>query len=225
MRARATGQGVHIECAQTEIILRVLATTVAMESVQPGSARPGVRPTSAPWGVYPCAGEDEWCVITARDDADWQRLVHGLGNPEWAQKPEFATTEGRRDASSAIEAALSKWTRERTPAEVTELLQTAGVPAGFMRRVTDFAEDPHLVARRFIRTFDQPWVDRPVQTENGPSLALGIPEPELRPAPLLGQHTREICARVLGMSSDEIDALFEAGALEEVVAPVAAVHV
>jgi crotonobetainyl-CoA:carnitine CoA-transferase CaiB-like acyl-CoA transferase len=224
MRARTTGQGVHIECAQTEIILGVLATTVAMESVQPGYATPGVGPTSAPWGVYPCAGDDEWCVVTVRDDADWQRLVYALGNPEWAQKPELATSEGRREASSAIDAALSEWTGERTPFEVTDVLQAAGVPAGFMRRVTDFAEDPHLVSRRFIRTFDQPWVDGPVQTENGPCLALGIAEPELRPAPLLGQHTREICAHVLSMSTDDIDALFEAGALEEVVAPVAAVH-
>jgi crotonobetainyl-CoA:carnitine CoA-transferase CaiB-like acyl-CoA transferase len=224
MRARTTGQGVHIECAQTEIILGVLATTIAMESVQPGYARPGVGPTSVPWGVYACAGDDEWCVITVRDDGDWQRLANALGNPEWAETPEFATTEGRRAAAPEIDAAVSEWTRERTPFEVTEVLQAAGVPAGFMRRVTDFAEDPHLAARRFIRTFDQPWVEKPVQTENGPTLSLGIAEPELRPAPLLGQHTREICARVLGLSAAEIEALFVAGALEEVVAPVAAVR-
>jgi crotonobetainyl-CoA:carnitine CoA-transferase CaiB-like acyl-CoA transferase len=219
LRARTTGQGVHIECAQAEIILGILATTIAMESVQPGYARPGVGPTSAPWGVYPCAGDDEWCVITVRDDGDWQRLVHALGNPEWAQGVEMASTEGRRGLAAEIDAALSDWTRERSPFEVTQLLQAAGVPAGFMRRVTDFADDPHLAQRRFIRTLDQPWVNKPVQTENGPCLALGIAEPELRPAPLLGQHTREICARVLGMSSNEIDALFAAGALEEVVAP------
>ena len=196
-----------------------------MESLEPGYARPGVGPTSTPWGVYPCAGDDEWCVITVRDDADWQCLVNALAEPEWAVKPELGTTEGRRAAANAIDAALSDWTRERTPFEVTEVLQAAGVPAGFMRRVTEFSEDPHFAARRFIRTFDQPWLDEPVKTENGPCLALGIAEPELRPAPLLGQHTREICARVLNMSASEIDALFAAGALEEVVAPIATVPV
>ena len=219
LRARSTGQGVHIECAQAEIILGVLATTIAMESVQAGYAVPGVGPTSIPWGVYPCAGDDEWCVITVRDDADWQRLAGALGNPEWALAPEMLGTEARRARARDIDAALSAWTSQRTPFDVTQVLQAAGVPAGFMRRVTDFAEDPHLAERRFIRTLDQPWVDKPVLTENGPCLGLGIAEPQLRPAPLLGQHTREICARVLGMGADEIDALFAAGALEEVVAP------
>jgi crotonobetainyl-CoA:carnitine CoA-transferase CaiB-like acyl-CoA transferase len=219
MHARTIGQGVHIECAQAEIVLGVLATTIAMESVQPGYAVPGVGPTSAPWGVYPCAGDDEWCVITIRDDTDWQRLVGALGNPDWAHIPEMDTTEGRRTRAAEIDAALSGWTRERTPHEVTQILQAAGVPAGFMRRVTDLAQDPHLADRRFIRTLHQPWLEKPVLTENGPCLALGIAEPELRPAPLLGQHTREICARVLGMSPDEIEALFAAGALEEVAAP------
>jgi crotonobetainyl-CoA:carnitine CoA-transferase CaiB-like acyl-CoA transferase len=219
LRARSTGQGVHIECAQAEIILGVLATTIAMESVQAGHAVPGVGPTSTPWGVYPCAGEDEWCVITVRDDADWQRLAGALGKPEWALAPEMLGTEARRARARDIDADLSAWTSQRTPFDVTQVLQAAGVPAGLMRRVTDFAEDPHLAERRFMRTLDQPWVDKPVLTENGPCLALGIAEPQLRPAPLLGQHTREICARVLGMGADEIDALFAAGALEEVVAP------
>ena len=110
MRARTTGQGVHIESAQAEIILGVLATTIAMESVRPGYAVPGVGPTSTPWGVYPCAGDDEWCVITVRDDADWQRLASALGSPEWALTPDMLETEGRRARAREIDAALSAWT-------------------------------------------------------------------------------------------------------------------
>ena len=28
----------------------------------------------APWGLYPCAGEEQWVAITCRDDAEWQGL-------------------------------------------------------------------------------------------------------------------------------------------------------
>jgi crotonobetainyl-CoA:carnitine CoA-transferase CaiB-like acyl-CoA transferase len=222
LRARSSGQGAHIDCAQAEIILGMLATTLAMESLEPGYAAPGVGPTSVPWGVFPCAGDDEWCVITVRDDSDWRRLGGALGDPEWAGAPEMATTEGRRRAAAGIDARLSAWSRERSPVEVTRTLQAAGVPAGFMRRVTDLTEDPHLAARRFVRTLHQPWVEKPVLTENGPCLSLGMAEPDLRPAPLLGQHTREVCERVLGMTPPEIEALFSAGALEEAPAPEAA---
>jgi hypothetical protein len=48
------------------------------------------------------------------------------------------TTGGRRSLAAEIDVALFTWTRERTPFEVTHILQVASVPAGFMRRVTDF---------------------------------------------------------------------------------------
>jgi crotonobetainyl-CoA:carnitine CoA-transferase CaiB-like acyl-CoA transferase len=35
------------------------------------------------------------------------------------------------------------------------------------------------------------------------------------PAPQHGEHTREICATILGLDEAEIDALLEAGVLEE----------
>ena len=41
-------------------------------------------PPDAPWGVYPCAGDDEWCVVTVRDDGEWVRLREPLG---WAGGP------------------------------------------------------------------------------------------------------------------------------------------
>jgi crotonobetainyl-CoA:carnitine CoA-transferase CaiB-like acyl-CoA transferase len=169
--------------------------------------------------VYPCAGDDEWCVISVRDDADWKRLVRALGSPAWAVDAALSTTEGRLARTADIDRELSEWTAELTPQQVTDRLQAAGVPAGFMRRATDYLDDPHLTARHFFRQLDQPWVDGPVVTENGPCISLGIADPEMRPAPLLGQHTRDLCYRLLSMSEDDIDALFEAGAIEETRAP------
>jgi hypothetical protein len=39
--------------------------------------------------------------------------------------------------------------------------------------------------------------------------------PGVEPAPLLAQHTREICHSVLGLPDLEIDRLIEEGSLEE----------
>jgi crotonobetainyl-CoA:carnitine CoA-transferase CaiB-like acyl-CoA transferase len=38
---------------------------------------------------------------------------------------------------------------------------------------------------------------------------------DVRPAPKLGQHTREIARRLLGMSDAEIEKLIASGALED----------
>jgi len=42
-----------------------------------------------------------------------------------------------------------------------------------------------------------------------------MPEPRIEAAPLLGQHTRRICRDLIGLSEAEIDALLEAGIVEE----------
>jgi crotonobetainyl-CoA:carnitine CoA-transferase CaiB-like acyl-CoA transferase len=50
-------------------------------------------------------------------------------------------------------------------------------------------------------------------TETGPARYAHIPPAELRPAPMPGEHTREICQKLLGMDADQIDLLIADGAL------------
>jgi hypothetical protein len=71
-----------------------------------------------------------------------------------------------------------------------ETLQAVGVPAGNMQRLSEFDNNAHFLARRFFRHFDQPSFPGTLQTENGPVSFSELPEPEIRPAPFRGQHTR-----------------------------------
>jgi crotonobetainyl-CoA:carnitine CoA-transferase CaiB-like acyl-CoA transferase len=96
-----------------------------------------------------------------------------------------------------------------------ERLQAAGVAAAWMMRPPDdHAGDPHFVERGLYRTLEQPGLG-PISMEDGPFRSSGVPPVRMEPAPLQGQHTREICARVLGMAADEIETLVAAGVLEE----------
>ena len=92
-----TGEGGHVEVAQVETTIGILGDLYMEEALQAGSARPrgNHSPRGAPWGVYPCAGADEWCVITVTDDAAWRGLRSAVGDPAWAQDPELATGPGR----------------------------------------------------------------------------------------------------------------------------------
>jgi crotonobetainyl-CoA:carnitine CoA-transferase CaiB-like acyl-CoA transferase len=94
-------------------------------------------------------------------------------------------------------------------------LQSAGVPAGMMQRVTELSSDPHLCARGFLRTMTHPLLRRPVPTENAPAIFTSIADPGLRPAPMPGQHTRQLCSRLLGLSDEAIDELIVEGVVEE----------
>jgi crotonobetainyl-CoA:carnitine CoA-transferase CaiB-like acyl-CoA transferase len=214
-----TGCGVHIRSSQAESILMMLSDLIAAESVAPDTVQVhgNTRPDAAPWNVYPCAGDDEWCVITVRDDSDW-RLRSALGDPRWARDPAYTTTAGRVASRAEIDAQLAAWTTGYTPRQVTERLQAVGVPAGFMQRVGEHEDDPHFAARDFLVPMEQPGMDARL-VENGPFRATHVPEPEIRPAPGMGEHTREIATELLGLDAEQIDALLGQGVLQETAAP------
>lgn len=211
-----TGRGWHADAAQFETAIQLLGDLFAQESLAPGTVRPqgNASPRGAPWGAYPCAGEDEWCVINVRNDAEWAALREALGDPGWARRPEYAGAPGRIRARDAIDRELAAWTSGRTPREAMERLQSRGVPAGLMAHARHHAEDPHLEHRRYPQSVDQPGLGS--MLFEGPGFrGSDLPDPVVRPAPLLGEHTREVCAELLGLSGAEIDALLEAGVLED----------
>jgi crotonobetainyl-CoA:carnitine CoA-transferase CaiB-like acyl-CoA transferase len=214
--ARERRVGGHLEVAQVEVIIGLLADLMLKAALEPGSVGPqgNLSARGAPWGVYPCAGSERWCAITIRDDDDWRRFRMTIGNPEWARASEYETARGRIEARAEIDRRLTEWTSTRTDREVTDLLQRAGVPAGFMMYASDMPTDPHLLARGYPQQVDQPGVG--AMMFEGPAFhATSIPEPIVAPAPALGEHTREICRTILSMPDAEVSKLIADGVLED----------
>jgi crotonobetainyl-CoA:carnitine CoA-transferase CaiB-like acyl-CoA transferase len=213
---RRSGCGAEIATSQAETILMQIGALLAEESLRPGTIRATGNEGrhAAPWGVYPCAGDDEWCVVTVRDDDEWRRLRAALGDPDWAADDGLSTVTGRLARRAEIDEQLTAWTRERPPRQATATLQAAGVPAGFMQRASEYEHDPHLQARDFLRTFEQPGLG-PMAIENAPFRSERIPAPADVPAPEPGEHTRAICMGLLGMDAEEVNRLVASGALEE----------
>jgi crotonobetainyl-CoA:carnitine CoA-transferase CaiB-like acyl-CoA transferase len=218
-----SGRGFRAEAAQFEGAIGFIGDWLAREALAPGSVRPrgNASEEGAPWGVYPCAGEDEWCAICVRDDAEWRALRAALGEPAWASSAEHDTALGRQAAREALDRQLAAWTRERTPHEVMHALQARGVPAAALHHPAHELADPHLRARGYLQSFEQPPLGR--LTAEGPAFrASALPAPIQRAAPFLGEHTREVCRDWLGLAAAEIDALFAAGVLEEPATPASA---
>jgi crotonobetainyl-CoA:carnitine CoA-transferase CaiB-like acyl-CoA transferase len=210
-----TGHGAHGEVAQIEAVTGMLGDRLLKAGLEPGSVKPrGNRDErGAPWGAYPCAGDDQWCVITVRDDADWRGLREALGDPQWARDPAYDTADGRLAAQDAIDAELAAWTHARSKHEATDALQRHGVPSGPMLTGSEQLDDPHFVARGYPRWLDQQDLGR--MAFEGPAFrGSGMTDVVLFQAPRLGEHTEEICRELLGMTDAEIRELLESGALE-----------
>jgi benzylsuccinate CoA-transferase BbsF subunit len=164
-------------------------------------------PEAAPHGVYPCQGDDRWIALSASNDREWEALVEELGNG-LADDPRFATLVERHRHHDALDQAIARCTSGRDVYELMERLQRSGVPAGVVQTSQDLLEhDPQLRARGHFAVLDHPEMGPSVY--NAPPFRLrGVGEPVMRtPAPLLGQHTREVCRELLGMDDAEFDRL------------------
>jgi crotonobetainyl-CoA:carnitine CoA-transferase CaiB-like acyl-CoA transferase len=158
-------------------------------------------------------------VIDIRGDEDWQRLCGVFGRPELAVDARYASAADRLARRAEIEELVVRWTTAHEPRKVMGLLQEAGVPAGAMQRVGDYAEDPQLLARGTYREMSQPGVNEHLPTEARPARFEHVADPPVAPAPYPGEHTREVCAEWLGMPPARIEELLAAGVIEEAARP------
>lgn len=209
-RAR-TGRGCRVTCAQSEAILTALSTEIAEEAMTPGAVRPRGNSlgADAPCGVYPCAGADEWCVVSVCDDEDYRRLRTVI------ELPDVVSSGNRAARRAELDKLVASWTETRTGDEVLRELQAAGVAAGPMRRIPDLGADPALHDRRIFTALYQPTVPEPMVAERKQFRSEHIADAGSRPAPVQGQHTRQICVEDLGLSECEVDLLVREGVLDE----------
>jgi crotonobetainyl-CoA:carnitine CoA-transferase CaiB-like acyl-CoA transferase len=207
-----TGAGARVHVSQAEAVVNQLDTRYVTDVVRAHS-HAELRDNTSVHEVFPCAGDDEWCVISIPTDADWRSASAVFGLPELAGDARFATGEARLAHRDDLLAQVSAWTRTRTPLQVAEALQSAGIPAGQMNRPPDVLEDPQLRERKLFADMRHPLFDHLLPAETGPAPFRHIPPAPQRPAPLPGQDTREICHKVLGMSSDETEQLINSRVL------------
>jgi crotonobetainyl-CoA:carnitine CoA-transferase CaiB-like acyl-CoA transferase len=195
----ASGTGAHVHISQAEVAVDQLAVTYVTEAAR--AAGLPVQDSDAIHGVHACSGDDEWCVVSIRSTADREALAGVLGLTQLPESP--------RELADVVTA----WTATRDKGEVTRLLQRAGVPAAPMNRAADVLDDPQVVFRGLFTQMTHPMFDAPMPTETRPAPSRHIPPAELRPAPMPGEHTREICHKLLGMDAEETERLITAGVL------------
>lgn len=216
LRRERTGRGSLVEAAQIEAVTGMLGELLLKAGLEPGSVAPrgNANERGAPWGAYPCEGTQQWCVITVRDDADWKNLRKAMGEPAWAQGGAYEAAAGRLARRKELDAKLAEWTATLPKRELAALLQQHGVPAGPVFTGTDQLDDPHFQAWRYAREVEVEPLGR-FSIEGPCWSASAMADADIRPAPKLGEHTREIARRLLGLSDAEIEKLVGAGALED----------
>ncbi len=165
---------------------------------------------SAPYQAF--HARDGWINLGGANQANWERIAEVLGHPEWRDDPRFRTNTDRMANLEELVRLMNTVLFTRTRAEWIELFDAAGVPCGPVHSIGEALSHPQTLARGMV-----------VETRHraaGPTKAIGCPvhfsetpAAVTRPAPLLGEHTREVL-RDYGYSDGEIDGLVADGVVE-----------
>ena len=221
----ATGQGQHVDLSQMTMGITLTGAAFLDRTVNGRPARrqgypPGNRtvwpgaplvnnyrgPTVAPHNAYRTqgGGYNDWCVIVCCSDQEWQNLMGVMGSPAWATDPKFSTLQGRIEHQETLDQDIERWTQTLEKYALMEKCQAAGVRAMVVQSPEDRVEhDPQLRARGFYTELEHPLLGQH-KIQGMPFKLSKSPAEISRPAPLIGQHTREVLTELLGLSLQDI---------------------
>jgi crotonobetainyl-CoA:carnitine CoA-transferase CaiB-like acyl-CoA transferase len=191
-----TGKGQKIEVSMHEAILGFMVSSLHMhfEKQEVGPA------------PKPCNDGYYYFHLPDLNDQAWTKLTAALGDASLAKDPRFLTVGDRQRNYAAVEEAISKLVRRKSRREVWEAMSSLGLASGPVLTVGESIEDQHLKARNAFVEVEHP--------EAGKVKVLApwvrfsdTPGAITSPAPLMGQHSREVFGTVLGLTAKEIDAL------------------
>ena len=146
--------------------------------------------------------------------AIWDKVCDVIGEPDWKTAPGYAKPKDRLDKLNQIFERIEKWTMTKTKFEVMDTCNPHDIPVGPILSMKEIAEDEGLFATGTLVRVPHPErgeyisVGNPIKLSDSPS--------EVTRSPLLGEHTREILAQVLGYKGAELDRVIASGAVGEV---------
>jgi len=210
--ARATtGRGQFVETSLMEAAIHQTFWQSAIylaTGVNPGPTG-SAHILAAPYQAFPT--RDGWINIGGANQSNWERIVRVIGRPELAEDPRFLTNGDRMRNLAALVPIVSERTKSRTSAQWMRDFEAAGVPVGPINKIGDMLADPQVRSREMVVEVEHPRVGA-MKTLGTPVKFSATPTAIRRPAPLLGEHTREVL-KDLGYSAAEIEAFERNGAV------------
>lgn len=208
--ARATGEGQHIDAGLMQSQMAVLANhwsaylNAGFMAPRMGNA----HATVVPYRDFRAADGD--LIVAVGSDSQFVKLCAILGRPDLSGDPQLATNAGRQANRARLEAELAQSIAGWRMADLIAAMEREGVPGGPINRLDQLFADPQVAATGMVREVARAdgtrvrLVPYPHQLSATPARVESAP-------PRLGEHTRAVLARDLGLAPAQLDALEAAG--------------
>ncbi|RYY68168.1 MAG: CoA transferase, partial [Comamonadaceae bacterium] len=214
--AERTGEGQTIDMALLDTQVAMLANLGANYLVSgkvPGRAG-NAHQNIVPYQVFEVApapdGGKDHLILAVGNDGQFAKFCEVAGRPELASDPRFVRNQDRVRNRAVLVPLLEDVLRQRTKAQWLPALEAAKVPCGAINNLAEVFADPHVQARGMVQEWQHPLASG-VRLVGSPMKLSATPVRADLPPPLLGQHTEEVLAGVLGWNPDRIAALRQEG--------------
>ncbi len=208
-----TGEGQVVDTSLMEAGLQQTYWHAAMyfATGQSPAATGSAHLLAAPYQAFRVA--DGWINIGGANQANWERIATVLGHPEWCADPRYVSNTARMDNLECLVADMEIVLAQHGQTHWLQAFDQAGVPAGPVHTIGEALSHPQASARNMVVSLEHP--------QAGATQALGCPvhfskTPTQinRPAPMLGEHTRELLSGY-GYNQAQIDAFVAEGVVQE----------
>ncbi len=204
-----TGRGQLIDISLQEVVLTLVRVNVASTRYH------GTRWSRVP-DRPPAMGRmktsDGYIVVGAIEDHHFRALMKLMGNPEWAAAAEWDSMAYRIHHLMEIAPMMDEWMRHQRKDDVHHRGAKMGIAMGPINSAKDLMENKQYAARGYFVEVEHPEAGKH-RYAGWPYKMSATPPQVRRPAPLLGQHNREIYCTDLGYSPEELERLQHLGAV------------
>ena len=157
-----------------------------------------------PWLLGDC--RDGVIFVACAEEAQWQRMVELMGDPEWAHEELFKDRLARGANADALNLFLREWISSWNKRDLFHQGQARRVPFAVVNTMKDILEDDQLRLRDYFVDVDYPGIGR-LRIPGAPA-RYGIKSWSIRSlAPRLGQHNESIFIDELGLTRDQFEAM------------------
>lgn len=210
-----TGVGRFVEVSMLEAVYPSLSSTLGLyhglgnqNPPRTGNRHGGMA--ESPYNVYPAA--DGWLALICVSDAHFAALASAMDRSDLARDSRFSSLKSRVAHMDELDAEISAWSRQRTKAELSEILGVHRVPCAPVREINEVVNDPHMHQRGTLKRIDHPDMGE-VVLPTGP-LRYGEAGPsELVPSKGIGEDNAAVYCGWLGLSQGDFEELVAEGAV------------
>ena len=148
-----------------------------------------------PYQVFETApkaqGVRDFMIVAVGNDGQFAKLCECLGHPTWATDPRFVRNQDRVRHRDVLIPMLAEVIRQRAKADLLATLESAKVPCGPINDLGEVFQDPQVLARQMVHTWQHP-LRADLKLVASPIKLSATPVQQKCPPPMLGQDTAAV---------------------------------